>query len=335
MPTAPSIEAFWNWWSADGRGRCDAAVDGGEWGGLTTDMHQLVADIDPGLEWELGAGGLSEHFLCVSAGGSAELRPMAERWLLAAPPSDERWEFLSARRADHRAFESGTTLELGGQQIDPRRLRVGVDVDDERHAIDIELWHPDLGGADPEGRASALLMMLDWMLGEDACERWLGAIELVDLEPPDSIAPIEFATLVEELERSHLEPTYALMSGTMEHRPVIVIARRPLKRVEFPLFDLRIEARLLLDAPTQDGLPPPGMLGELTSLEEDLTERLGESGVLAAVITCDGVRTFHVYCDQEGAAPAIAQGWVAAHPERTIVLAFELDPGWTTVAPFC
>lgn len=335
MPTAPAIEAFWTWWEDSGRVACEQAVESNAFDEVAGDLQQLVKAIDPGLELEFGKGALSKLYLCVTAGGRPGLRPTAERWLLAGPLSDDTWEYRAARASDHSVFEEGEPFEVGGLTVDPDQLRLGIWIDDERQIVDVELWHPGLASAAPEQRRTAASLMLDWLLGEDACERWIGRVDLVDAEPEGALLPLEFVTAVEELERRHLEPTYALMSGTMESRPVIIIARRPLKRVEFPLFDLRVDARLVLDDPTSDGFPDPDLLDGLTLLEDDFSSRLGDQGVVAAVVTHSGVRTFHIYCDQEGTGPAIAQEWVAAHPDQTIVLSFELDPAWEAVAPYC
>jgi len=335
MPTVPAIEAFWAWWAEAGRDACERAVEAGAFGPVSGDLARLAEDIHPDLELEFGRGRLSRLYLCVTAGGRPQLRPTAERWLLAAPPSDDTWEYRAARGSDHSVFADGQPFEVGGITVDPTLLRLGMAVDDERQVVDVELWHPGLAAEPPELRRTASSLMLDWLLGEDACERWIGHVDLVEVEPERAVLPLEFVTVVEELERSHLEPTYSLMSGMTGDGPIIVIARRPLKRVEFPLFDLRMDARLVLDDAAPDGLPDPDLLMGLSELEDDLSDRLGEQGVLAAVVTHRGVRTFHVYGDQYGSAPAIGQEWVRSHPEQTIVLSFELDPSWDAVRPYC
>lgn len=334
--TAPSIEAFWKWWGDGGRAECEAAVASRSWEQITDTIDGLVEAIDPGLQWEFGKGSLSANVLCISGAGNAELRPTAERWLMAAPASDDVWEFRSARAPDPSVFQDGVALRIGDRDLSPADLRLTTWIDDDRQVMDVMMWHPDLVAADEEVRHTAMFLMMDWLLGEDAVERWIGSVDLADAEPAGALRPTAFVAAVEDLERSNLEPTYALMSGTIANRPVIILARRPLKSVEFPLFDLRIDARIMVgDETTPEGFPTPGRLEVLTELEEELSATLGEAGVVAAVLTRDGVRTFYVYCDQEGMAPALAQSWVSAHPEETIVLSFELDPAWATVAPFC
>lgn len=335
MVTAPAIEAFWAWWHDTGRAQCDEAIGSGSLEAVRETIDGLVEAISPGLQCELGKGGLSANVLCMSGAGNAALRPTAERWLMAAPPSDESWEFRSARPPDLAVFEEGVSFRIDGQDLAPAELRIFTSVDDDRQVMDVSMWHPDLAGADGELRQTAMSLMLDWLLGEDATERWIGSVDFAESEPPNALTPQAFMGEMEDLERSNLEPTYALMSGTIESRPVMIVARRPLKSVEFPLFDLRIDARVMIDDATPEGFPTPMGLESLTVLEEDLSARLGDLGIVAAVLTRDAVRTFYIYCDQEGRAPAIAQTWVAEHPEETIVLSFELDPAWETVAPFC
>ena len=70
---SPSIEAFWSWWGAGGRGECDAAVASSSWDGVSETIDRLVGAIDPGLQWEFGHGRLSANVLCLSGAGNAEL----------------------------------------------------------------------------------------------------------------------------------------------------------------------------------------------------------------------------------------------------------------------
>jgi hypothetical protein len=101
---ADSIAGFWSWWTADGAAACAAAIDDREPTRIVDDMSRHVDSLHPGLAWELAAGQVSTHKLVVTAGGDPLLRPVARRWLLAAPAADETWSY-----DDHR----GPSDDLG------------------------------------------------------------------------------------------------------------------------------------------------------------------------------------------------------------------------------
>ena len=96
--SAATIEAFWEWWGAEGARRFAAAIDQNSFDTIAEDTSARVDAMNNRLGWETGPGAASAHCLYVSSGGDPQLRPLVERWLKAAPPADETWEFASARR---------------------------------------------------------------------------------------------------------------------------------------------------------------------------------------------------------------------------------------------
>ena len=92
MASAPraAIAAYWSWW-ATARSRFERALNSASTGSppapeLAEEMTRQVKSIAPGLAWEFGPGRQqSRYYLCVTGEGNPELRPVAERWVRAAP----------------------------------------------------------------------------------------------------------------------------------------------------------------------------------------------------------------------------------------------------------
>ena len=96
-PTAPPqhpVSSFWQWWAAEGH-----QIDPTKPSKATDALNERLGAIHPDLTWQFGAGEGSHHCLTVSSGGVAQVRPLAERWLRAAPRPDETWEFGPASSA--------------------------------------------------------------------------------------------------------------------------------------------------------------------------------------------------------------------------------------------
>ena len=101
MSEAERIAAFWDWWRRHAASIA-ATIDAGNANDLDSELSPRVHALDPDLQWELTPGRSARHALVVSSGGSAELRPLAERWARAAPPG-ATWEYYPARIADLRS----------------------------------------------------------------------------------------------------------------------------------------------------------------------------------------------------------------------------------------
>nr|WP_225955195.1 DUF695 domain-containing protein [Kibdelosporangium phytohabitans] len=125
-----------------------------------------------------------------------------------------------------------------------------------------------------------------------------------------------------------------MLEGRGEDGSVLLVtARRPLKWIDYPLFDQHIGVTLGYTEQHPAGLPSPEALTWLREAEDELTGILGDSAVLAAVATVNGQRTFHLYADsQDRTARDRASKWTeATHGARVEVYT---DPGWRTVSRF-
>lgn len=329
----PPIEEFWAWW-ATARSGIETAIENGDWGDLPDHLTERVHAIDPGLSWEFGPGVTARHCLCVTGGGVRELRTVAERWFRAAPPADETWEFYAARRPDRDRFIRGVTLQIGGVDLEPSDARFGVELDEDRRLAHVEVFHPVFPEVPAPVRGQITFLLLDWLLGEDGVEQWLGGISIADCEPIGAITPAELVDQIERLGHAPAEPTFALLGGTDQHGwPVLVTARQPLKRVEYPLFEFHAEVVVDYIQQPDNGMPEIDELDRLSDLEDGLVASLGDDAVLAAVVSNRGRRIFHFYADAQGPAPTLLESWqtVSSVP---VEVAWEHDPAWDSVRQF-
>ena len=98
---------------------------------------------------------------------------------------------------------SSVRMEMGGTSVDFEAYRAIAGWDDTRQRVDVRLWNPGLAAADPGLRMRAGFLFLDNLLGEDAVERWVGEIDVLE-------APVEGRTPEElraEIERRAAEAT--------------------------------------------------------------------------------------------------------------------------------
>jgi hypothetical protein len=327
-----AIAAFWAWWEQAG-GEVAAAIAAGATGRVVKQLGRRVEALHPDLQWELAPGRTALHALCVSCGGQGELRALTERWALAAPPPDGTWEYHPARQADPASLHR--RLEIDGYGLVPGEARLHVIVDQSRALVDVGVHHPGFAGMPEPTRGTVAFLLLDWLLGEDGVERWTGIVTSGAEVPPDTVPASALPEIVEGLAGRDSEPRWAVLQGSdPDGHPIMAMARSPLKRVEFPLFDLHGAVTVeFLDA-TPEGMPRPDALERLRVLEDDLDRMLGGDAVLAAHQTSRGRRTFHLYCDRYGPVPGLVGGWRAEHPAERVTVDWDVDGTWEALRPF-
>jgi hypothetical protein len=327
-----AIADFWSWW-ADARSKVDAALAARQLGALQDEVSAHVAAIHPELEWEIGNGLHADHVLCVTSAGVMEHRALTERWRLAGPAGDATWEYAGARLPDPAALD--IVLTHAGTELALAATRLAVNVDEERQLLDIVVHHPRFHEMEDGPKRYVVYLVLDWVLGEDEVERWIRAVDPSDGDPPDSVPIGALGEIVSSLRARHTEPNWALFDATgPDGGPMIIVARRPLKRVEHPLFDLHGEISLPFAARTPMGLPEASALEQLRAFEDVLMAALGNELLLAGHQTHAGVRTFHVYCDGQGTARAEVDAFLARWSWPGASLAWSLDPEWAVIRPY-
>ncbi|MEU8359619.1 DUF695 domain-containing protein [Nonomuraea sp. NPDC048882] len=330
-----AIAGFWTWWQ-ETRPNLDSLVAAGEAEGLEEWLAPAVAAIHPGLVWEVAPGRAAAHALVVTAAGDAELRSLAHRWAKAAPPADLLWEFHPSRQANPQAME--LTLDVGGFEFALDKLMLGLRVPRDQARVDVSAYHPIFGELDEDTRLEAVLLALDWLLGEDDVARWVGEITAATFQPIDAVAAVHLPAVVADVASGHSEEEWLLMEGqTGGGAPLVATVRHPLRPVDHPLFDQHIMITLPYAHRDENGLPVGDSLAALRDFEERLAARLlklRDDAVLAAHLSAEGHRIIHVYADPTGEAAIHAKelivGWEEGEPRVDV----SADPAWTAVVPF-
>jgi Family of unknown function (DUF695) len=327
---AVAIAEFWAWWPS-ARPLVEEAIRTGSFEEAARQMSAQVAAIHPRLQWELTAGVEAEHALVVTAGGEHRLRAVAERWMRAGPPPDASWEFHSSRQPDHHAL--GSTLTVADHELDLSQVVLDARFDEERAVLDIAVHHPLFPRMPEQARMTATFLTLDWLLGEDGVERWIGVVDMV-MEPPAlSVPATDLPALVAEVAHSHVEPRWAVLSGTtLDGRPMSATARVPMKPVEYPLFDLHVTVTVPYAHADEGGLPVDPSLSALCDLEDALVHRLGGAAVFVGQESMGGSRLLHFYADAEDTVPAQIEALCRSWAEGPPAVHARLDGGWDQVS---
>jgi len=327
--SSAAIAEFWAWWPS-ARPLLEEAIRTGSFEGVVEPLSARVAAIHPRLQWELAAGVEAEHAVVVTAGGEPRLRALAERWMRAGPPPDTSWEFHSSRQPDPGALDN--TLSVADHELDLRQVVLDPHADDERALLDVAVHHPLFAQMPEQARMTATFLTLDWLLGEDGVERWIGVVDIV-LEPPASAVPAtDLPALVTQLANRHHEPRWAALRGTtLDGRPMSATARVPMKPVEFPLFDLHVTVTVPYAHADEGGLPVDPSLSALCDLEDALVHRLGEAAVFVGQESLGGSRLLHFYTDSEDTVPAQIEALCRSWAEGPAAVYAQLDGGWDRV----
>jgi hypothetical protein len=333
---ADTIPQFWTWWTSEGAGVCAAAIANGTAGQVADEVSDRVHAIHPALAWELAAGEVSEHKLVVSAEGNPELRPVARRWLLAAPAADETWSY-----DDHRGpVDDPEDVKIvlrdgsGGVEIAFRDVRVSARKVGAR--FDATVHHPAFADLPTNARVQVAFLALDATLGEHDTEIWIAEIETAEHPPIDGFGLVALRAVVDDLRRESLDddgrPGWALLSGDGPDGPLVATARSPLHPLFAPMFTRHAAAQVPYQAQTDVGLPATESLGELRALEDQLETAVGAGGMLVAHESSAGLRTFHFYLDPEGDTVDRLTHLLDDWPDGDVrVQVTDGDPGWESV----
>lgn len=321
--------AFWAWW-ADRRDEIAAGIEAdGIADPLIDELRAQVAAIDRGLAWELAPGTSARHALVVSPGGDPELRATAERWRRSAPPADEVWEYHAARPPSYG--DEPPVVAIDGREFDFAEMVAAFAIDDEREEVDVAVHHPGFADAPEAIAGQATFLALDWLLGEEGVERWIGAIDVAP-DRPEAAGPLRaIVDAVHALETEATGDRWLLLEAEDDDgMPIMVSAARPLKPVEHPLLDTHVALTLRFDG-LDNGLPTRPELETLRALEDDLEGELDDDAVFAAHATHVGERVFHLYVDGESAAAARLERWATDHGAAFHA---ERDAAWDVVRPY-
>lgn len=327
-----AVGAFWRWWSVAGAGLVTAAVMTGAYGDLPEMISAMVMAVHPELRWETGPGTRSRHRLCVSGCGDPRLRVLAERWRRAAPPPTEIWEFAAAREPQSGMLTG--TVEGLEQPVDLGRARVAVDWDERRALAELTVFHPAFTSMSTNDCRRAGRLLVDWLLGEDDVQRWVGAIHVAPADPRDSQPAAVVPEFFQAVATRTPAPRWTMREAkTSSGHRVIVCALRPLRWVDHPLLDLHTAVRIGYRRTGDDGLPDGEALIRLLQLEQDLDSLVGPRGRLVASETSNGLRVLHYYSDSEDQNGRDSFDRFA-RARQDVQVAHTYDPGWGRVRKF-
>jgi hypothetical protein len=324
---AETIAEFWQWW-ATARDDVAAAIPAGTVRDFSDELGRRVEAIRAGLQWELAPGVTSAHALVVTAGGHAALRATAAWWLASAPPADDIWSYRCARAADPSTFESA--IELDGHKLELTHIRYGITVDKQRHQIDVVCHDPAFAGLPDDVQGQITFLTLDWAVGEDDVEIWLGEIGWTATPPANPKTPRDLRHAVTAVASD--EDSWTLMEGQRQDgTPLFAVAASPLRSARWPRFDLHVPISLQYQRYKDGLLPVDESLSALRAFEDELRTAIGTNGALVAHETSGRIRTLHFYVDSQTNAPAEIESHLTRWQEGHASIEPRLDPAFEHV----
>jgi len=305
-----AITEFWVWWS-HARPRVAAAIEDGTTEKLADEISDQVHAIHDKLQWELSKGTRSRHSLVVAPAGDPALRATVARWLAVAPAADPLFEYHGSRQPDDNVFSA--RMQIAGQDLELSELRFAFSVAEGAHDVDVAVYHPVFAVLAPQAAQQVTFLALDWALGEEQVELWVGRVDTLTTPVPDLRTGPELRAAVDDLAAGHTEPLYAMLSGEDRHgTPIMAMVQVPLKPARWPRLDTHVAVTLRFAA-RDNGLPTEESLEELRDIEDRIIDAVGRDGEVVAHETSGGVRTIHVYVDgATGAGNAAVAGTAAA-----------------------
>lgn len=329
---AAAIAGFWEWWAAEGRTAVTTALEDRQPDRVEESLSRAVAEIDSDLAWEIAPGDLAQHVLVVSPEGNPDLRSLAHRWVRAAPPFDETWEYAAARQP--APSPEDIVLGVDDREIALSEIRVGARR--EGSHLDVTVYHPGFADLDEQLRGQVAFLALDSTLGEDDVEAWVGAIAPSTQEPLDGFGLSALRSVVKDLRDDNTSadgtPNWVILEADGDDGPVMALAQVPLSPVTAPTLDTHVAVLVPYTDLTEQGYPGPGSLSALRALEEHLTERIGGSGRIVAHQSHRGMRVLHIYVDSTTPAVEQMRAAVEAWEQGRIRVQVTPDPGWHNVA---
>ena len=138
-------------------------------------MEETLQAIDPHIMWEFGPAVKTEgHRLVITPESRHHLRPLV-RTILDRAPKLPGWEFYPYRLAED-LDQAGPTVEgRTGGSLDGVTVELQIG---EGHRIDLLFRSPKTKGEDDQQAMNVAFVATESLLGEQALDRWVGAIEV-------------------------------------------------------------------------------------------------------------------------------------------------------------
>lgn len=204
---------------------------------------------------------------------------------------------------------------------------------ERRLKVHVGVHHPRFATLPKQARGQVSFLVLDWLLGEDDVERWIGEVEPLREAPESSGTATDVQAAVAKTAAQRNPETWMLANGTNKRgRPFLATWRRGVRWLDAPIFDRHQSVAAKYRAQS-NGLPADrSILPELGKLETELEEIINGRGLLVAITMRDGVRTFHAYTDGEDQnVDAAIADWART---RHLKVTAKRDPAWTAVRVF-
>lgn len=323
-----AIVAFWGWW-ASSQQELQESVSSGMTPQLIQTMSQRVEAIHPELGWEFSAGSTTTHALALSGGGNALLRLLAERWRAMGPGDDAVWAFHATKPPLAVDALATTELRVGPHTFAFADVRVSMEHDETRNLVDVSVWHPSFLDLPEEVRGQLTFISLDSALGEDAVERYLGAIDISVVAPADGVDLKSLRERVDRMASQERAGSWIIGEGPDAEtgQPCVYALDRSVRRWDHPLCDTFV--RVVLPYAENDGGMPadPEVVDVLVALEEDLVARLGDGVAQLGRRTGAGARILFLYIDGREDLVDRVRAWGAQCP-RPCDVHVDRDPMW-------
>jgi hypothetical protein len=327
-----AIAEFWRWWGEAGGEQAARSIATGANQEIVAAMSAHVSAVDEGLAWEFSPGVAARHCLVVSPEGDARLRATARRWLNAAPPADDTWEYADSRQAI--ADLSSVQLAVADQTVSFGDIVVAARREGSR--LDVTVHHPVFADTDERTRVTISFLALDNALGETDVEVWIGEVHASEVSPLDGFGLEGLRAVVRDLKDESQdddgEPNWAMFSAEGREGPILAMAQIPLAAAFAPELDTHVAAFVPYVDQTERGLPGEASLTALRDLEDSVTAALGSAGRVVAHQSHAGVRILHAYVDSSTTASEQLRQAVETWSQGTVDISVTPDPGWENVA---
>ncbi len=124
------------------------------------------------------------------------------------------------------------------------------------------------------------------------------------------------------------EDKWTVATGTHDGAPIIVRVNAGAAPLAGSL-GIQIGVAVPLNDPRPDGLPDPAEHAQLEAVEEELLARIGDRGVLVAVITTGTMREFVAYTATADWIEAFHHEFDAAVDSHEVQVMAKHDPDWS------
>jgi hypothetical protein len=224
-------------------------------------------------------------------------------------------------------------LSIAGYRVDLSRTSFSISRGEGLSRVDVGVFHPAFAQM-PQGAARQVTcLVLDWVVGEDNVERWIGRIETLSSEPAEPASADALTGEVAQLAAERNVDGWAVGRWESPDGTTGIALFRPwLRWLDYPTLDRHHLIAVTYDAQA-NGLPAgDAALDALRAVEDGLMSTVGSRGVLVGYESSRCVRTFHIYTDSEDSTVGSDINAYVARTGHTTHSS--TDPAWREVRHF-